>query len=79
MTAVGYIAQNLLALVSRLVWLQSPYLAEGVSAVASESRVIGTYAGGLHTQCETGEAVVVDLKGLLCGLSQLGSTGASLR
>src|SRR5712664_1078642 len=63
-TALGHVAQHLLTSFSRIAWPQRAHFPAGEPAVASEARVVGTYAGGLHAQCEAAEAAVVNLKGL---------------
>jgi hypothetical protein len=61
---VGHVAQHLLTPVSGLARPQSAHFTEGESAVASETRLVGAYAGGLHAQCEAGEAAVINFEWL---------------
>jgi hypothetical protein len=50
--AVSHVAEHLLTFVARVAGLQNSHLAEGESTVASEPRVEGAHAGGLHSQGE---------------------------
>jgi hypothetical protein len=70
-TALRHIAQHLLTLFPHVVWQQSANLAECDPSAAPETRIVRSYAGGLHAQGEAGEAAVVNLKRLFRGLCQL--------